>query len=347
MFNMADNEVQINLPLVTVLIPVYNGEKYVQTALKSILNQTYKNLEVLIINDGSTDGSHQIIVSTEDERIRYVHNKKNLKLITTLNLGFDLAKGKYIARMDADDIAEPERIAKQLEFMESNPEIGISGTWFKTIGNRNSIGKYPADHNSIKYTALYQCPFLHPSVMIRTSVLRNHRFYYDSEYPHAEDFELWGRMAEVTKMANIPEVLMNYRHHESNISALENPTQRKNSSLIKQSFYAQMGVTATENDMDLFEKMNHQVRTLSTDELNRLGKMLTSCVVGNRKGKYLYPGWFDQTIAAKWLETCSNHTYYGWFIWQTYWKFSGLRVKPLSVKSTVKFLIKVLLRKKQ
>ena len=119
---------------VTVLMPVYNGEMYLREAIDSILHQTFTDFEFLIINDGSTDNSETIILSYDDSRIRYEKNDSNLKLIATLNKGIELAKGKYIVRMDADDISIPDRIEKQVAFLEKNPDVGICGSWFTAFG---------------------------------------------------------------------------------------------------------------------------------------------------------------------------------------------------------------------
>src|SRR5436190_1597301 len=120
----------INMPLVTVLLPCYNGELYIEEAVRSMMNQTYSNLEILIIDDFSSDNSNSILtrLATEDKRIRLVRNESNLKLIKTLNKGLGLATGIYIARMDADDISLPERIEKQMNFMLANPDMDLCGT---------------------------------------------------------------------------------------------------------------------------------------------------------------------------------------------------------------------------
>ncbi len=122
-------------PKVTVLMPVYNAEKYLKTAIESILKQTFSDFELLIINDGSTDGSEEIIRSFNDKRIRLFNNEQNLGIIKTLNKGLNLAKGEYIIRMDADDISLPDRLELQVKYMEENPGIGISGTQARIFGD--------------------------------------------------------------------------------------------------------------------------------------------------------------------------------------------------------------------
>ncbi|MFT5919102.1 MAG: glycosyltransferase involved in cell wall biosynthesis, partial [Granulosicoccus sp.] len=144
------------IPLVTVLLPVYNAEKFLEQAIRSVLDQTFTEFEFLIINDGSTDRSEEIIVSFNDSRIRYIKNETNLKLIKTLNKGIEFASGKYIARMDADDISLPTRFEQQVALLEKQPEIGVCGTnciIFTTKGEE-SPSQYASDNDEIKFNML-------------------------------------------------------------------------------------------------------------------------------------------------------------------------------------------------
>ncbi len=210
-------------PFVSVIMPVFNGEKYLNEAIESILNQTYTNFEFIIINDGSTDTSEEIILSYKDSRIVYIKNPENYKLIQTLNIGFSLAKGRYIARMDADDISHPDRLQKQVQFLELNKDYGLIGSGVNLFhGANKSQLLYHTDHASLKFALAFYCPFIHPSVMIRSSVLHNIDCVFDANYVHAEDYELWTRLAFKTKMANLPEYLLDYRLHASQISSQYN-----------------------------------------------------------------------------------------------------------------------------
>ena len=209
-----------NNPKVTVLMPVYNGEKYLREAIDSILNQTFTDFEFLIINDGSTDSSVEIINSYDDSRIRLIHNEKNLKLVASLNKGMDLARGKYIARMDCDDISLPDRIEKQVIFMDENPDIVVTGTWVENIdinGDFINIVKPPVggDMESLYWRP---SPLIHPSVMMQKNIIEKYK--YDLAFMHAEDYELWLRISKKYKIDNIPEVLLKYRIHNCNISKI-------------------------------------------------------------------------------------------------------------------------------
>ena len=209
-----------NLSLVSVIMPVYNGAMYLNEAITSILDQTYTNFEFIIINDGSTDDSEEIILSFDDSRIIYIKNPENYKLIKTLNIGFSLAKAKYIARMDADDISHPDRLQKQVQFLDENQEYGLIGTGVNLLhGANKSQLLYHTDHASLKFALAFYCPFIHPCVMIRKSIVENMEVVFDERFVHAEDYELWTRLAFKTKMANLPECLLDYRVHDAQISS--------------------------------------------------------------------------------------------------------------------------------
>lgn len=202
---------------VTVLMPVYNGAKYLREAIESILNQTFSDFEFLIMNDGSTDESVTIINSYHDPRICLAHNERNLGLIHTLNRGMERAGGEYIARMDCDDISLPDRLSKQVALMERHPEIGVCGTWIQYFMGRDDIIRLPVNHHEIKASLPTVCPIAHPTAMLRTSLVKNNGLYYSHDYPHAEDYEMWFRAAEITHLANIPEILLKYRIHPGQI----------------------------------------------------------------------------------------------------------------------------------
>lgn len=192
-------------------MPVYNGEKYLNEAIDSILNQTFTDFEFIIINDGSTDRTEEIILSYTDERIRYIKNDSNLKISETLNKGIALAKGKYIARMDADDISHPERLAIQVGFMNANPEVDVCGTWIETFGVRKEVWKYPVTHEEIKAGLLFNSSLAHPAVLFRKKVFDCYR--YQAENNGAEDYHLWVELIDNVVFMNIPEVLYKYRLH--------------------------------------------------------------------------------------------------------------------------------------
>lgn len=206
------------MPKISVVMPVYNtDEKYLREAIESILNQTYKNFEFIIINDGSTNDAEDIILSYRDSRILYIKNEQNLGLIKTLNKALYMAKCEYIARMDSDDISLPTRFEKQVDFLDKNPDVDILGTWFNCIP-RNRVIETLSKDKEIKECMLVNSNNIgHPTVTFRKSLIERFGIKYDEKYSYAEDYALWLSLIDKVKFANIPEILLNYRIHSNSV----------------------------------------------------------------------------------------------------------------------------------
>jgi len=215
------------MTLVTVLMPVYNGERYLREAMESILCQTYPYFEFLIVNDNSSDSSEAIIQSYTDDRIRYLKNEKNLGITKTLNNTIPECRGKLIARMDCDDIAHRERIEKQVAFLKKNLDVAMVGCWYtvrNTYTHKDSIVKRYTDDEAIRLHMLFRNQFLHPGIMIRTGVLKKMCY---QDVSTCEDYDLFVRVMHKYKVANLPEILMLYRWHGTNISLVNQPQLRR------------------------------------------------------------------------------------------------------------------------
>jgi len=202
---------------ITVILPVYNCAAYVALAIESILNQTFTNFELLIIDDASTDHTLKIVKSYTDERIRWFTKEKNSGQVDSLNFGIEHSKGKYVAIMHGDDYSLPERLAAQFEFMEAHPEIGLCGSWYR-IMNEATAFRLPLTHDELKLQLIFTCPFSHPTVMLRRATLEQKKLRYQPGFTVSEDYDLWIRMAAVTTMANVPEILLEYRDHPAQAS---------------------------------------------------------------------------------------------------------------------------------
>ena len=216
-------------------MPVYNGEKYLCEAIDSILNQTFTDFEFLIIDDGSTDNSLEIIKSYQDPRIRLVQNFINKGLPYSLNSGILLSKSEYIARMDCDDISLQNRLEKQVKFLDNNPEIGILGSYFILMTKENKksyIKTVPISDLEIRYKCLFESPFGHPTVIFRREVFEKNFLNYDTQLNAIEDYGLWTKILDYTKGANIAIPLVYYRIHNQNISHKYKDEQIKNHILI-------------------------------------------------------------------------------------------------------------------
>lgn len=231
-------------PMISVIMPVYNQQNFVGPAIESILGQTYSDFELIIFDDGSTDDSLKIIQSYDDPRIRVVWGKGNRKLVPPLNDGLRMARGKYVARMDSDDISLPTRFEEQVSFLETHPDVDICGTFFRTIGRGiNYVASYPIEHNDIKLALMFFCSFAHPAIMIRRSTILEKKLFYDEAFLYAEDYDLWSRMAwEGGVFYNIPKVLLRYRVGKFHISSVHGGRQKQLTHQIVARNFVQFGL---------------------------------------------------------------------------------------------------------
>lgn len=206
------------IPKVSVVLPVYQTpETYLRETIESILVQTYTNFEFLILDDCPEKSVESIVKSYSDKRIRYYKNTQNLGIASSRNKLIDLSQGEYLAVIDHDDIALPERLQKQVSFLDSHPKVGVVGTWYERFPNKK-INKKFIVNSQIERDLMFNCSILHPSSMIRKAVLVENNIRYEPEFTPAEDYALWCRLIGKTEFANIPEVLQRYRDYEKNTS---------------------------------------------------------------------------------------------------------------------------------
>ena len=296
----------MSVPTITVLMPVFNAEQYLRQAIESILNQTFSDFEFLIINDGSTDNSEQIILSYYDNRIRYVKNTENIKLIATLNKGIELSRGKYIARMDADDISKPHRLQTQFNFMEANKAVAICGSWFETIGNKEVIVKYAEHHNDIVLKMLYQCHFCHPTVIIRREMINTSDIKFDPKFIHAEDYDFFVRVGKKFQLANIQEALLKYRVHSQSVSTQYKDIQEQNSIIIKRQLFNSIGVDVTTKEIDLYRAISQYEYRSDETFIQEAKLFLEKLTKANDSSKVIEVNFLRRKMGEFWFNVVNN-----------------------------------------
>jgi glycosyltransferase involved in cell wall biosynthesis len=242
----------MNCPLVSVIMPVYNSSKYLKDAINSILSQSYKNIELVIVNDGSTDLSRDIILSYSDPRIRLFENERNSGIVYSRNKGLQEARGKYIANLDSDDIALPGRIEKQVDFLENHADYGMCGTFFFTMDHNGKLLKkrrFPTDHTKIKTFLILGNCFCNSTVMIRAELAKELK--YIEQYYVGEDYELFYRISKITKVANLPFYGTGYREHDSNISNAKLSEMLAIVNKINGQILIDLNIRVSETDMEI------------------------------------------------------------------------------------------------
>ena len=329
-------------PKITVLMPVYNGELYLQDSIESILGQTFRNFEFLIINDGSTDRSHEIISSYKDSRIRLLDNRSNLKLIATLNKGLDMARGEYVARMDCDDVSLPQRLDKQVHYMEAHSDIGICGTWVETFGGgQRSYLRHPTNPKDIKASLFFDSFLAHPTVMMRLSALNSNNLRYDPQDLHAEDYGLWVKSSFCFPLANIPAVLLKYRISSASIGQLHGEKQRETVLAIHRRNLDRLGIRVDERNlfihkMAFFPPGKIEDRQLISDINEWFGALSQA-----NRGLDVYPEPnFSMVLARKWFAVCYAAAGLGIWTWQMFADSPLASWLDVSVKDKIRFFLK-------
>ena len=335
-------------PKVTVVIPVYNREKYVGEAIESILGQTFRDFELLVIDDGSTDRSQEVVRSYHDPRIRLVCNASNEGIPRTRNTGIHLARGEYLAFLDSDDWAYPERLAKQVAFLDGHHNYAAVGTWIIWMDEEGRslrrIKRKPVLPDEIAAQRLFQQGIENSTSMARTAVLR--AYEHREEFDISSDFDLWARIAAHHKLATLPDVLARRRMHSGRITEERAHRVKEGRLAIYATQLRALGVAFTNTDLErhfLLRSMRKQRFAPDFIYLEWAEKWLLQLQEANQQARCYPEPAFSEMLGRLWLKVC----WYAspklrWAVWRCFWKslsrrgvWAGLR-KPFSLY-TAKF----------
>lgn len=281
----------------SVLMSVYNNEKYLKQAIESILKQSFSDFEFLIIDDGSTDNSREIIERYNDKRIKLIVNDRNLNLASSLNEGLRLAKGEYIFRMDADDISLPERLEKQISFMDKNKDIVLSGGSVKIIGSKK-IWRYPLNSDICFFNLLFANSFAHPTVVLRKNFFIENNILYNINFLRCQDYELWTRVSRLGQMSNIKDIVLFYRTSELSIRN-HMQTGQEYPAKIRREQLKILGVNFSDDEYLLHQKISLGVK-LSIYEIFLARHWFKKIKHANRKTN-IYPKSFNNFLDYKYI----------------------------------------------
>lgn len=281
----------------------YNGQAYIKEAITSILNQTFSDFELLVIDDGSTDQTVSIVKSFDDERIKLHRNEENIGLTKSLNKGLKLARGEYIARMDDDDVSLPQRLEMQVKFMDENQDVGACGSWLQIIddtGEPTNVYETSSDHDEIVGMFLFHNAIFHPSVIIRKATLDEHKLSYDESFETTQDYDLWQRLSMVSRLANIPEALVKRRKHVKSISSNRRELQQNNADRVRFKLLKELGIDPTDEEAALHRQIANYEHATTLEYFQRAEGWLTRLWQSNHKRKLFPEEGFTTVIKKKW-----------------------------------------------
>lgn len=338
-------------PLVSVLMPAYNREKYIGEAIESVLAQTYTHWELIIVDDGSTDRTAEIVKSyqAKDKRIILYQFAENKGIPYARNQCLALAKGEYLANLDSDDIALPERLEKQVKFMEENPEVGICGSKYVFIDDKNrKINEafyMPTENEEIKVNLfLYQAHVFNTTLLIKKRVIKNVK--YRLNYNYAQDLKFYADMFHLTKFANLDEILVSYRLHKTKVSVLAKQEQLSFAKQAIQSLLENLKFSMSNTEITTHLKFVFNEIPQNIDFFKNLIVWLEKLVFYHNPKE----GIFDQVllkqkVSQMWLKLCLSNTSLGWKVWWIYHK-SKLKDFKIGKKNQLLFLMDCILKRK-
>lgn len=325
-------------PLISVIMAVYNGEEYLGEAIASVLNQTLQDFEFIIINDGSTDNTAAILdhYLQTDNRIRVV-TQTHQGLPRTRSLGCRLAQGRYIAWADADDICLPERLAKQIGFMETQPAVGVCGTWVETIGEHaGRVWRYPTDDATIRCSLLFESVLANPSVIMRQDLFPIIGLY-DTSYASAEDYDIWVRASAHCTLANLPQVLVLYRLHRAQVTQLARDLTLSNAGRVRLAQLERLGLQPNAEEFAFHEVLCAGPFQATDEFIARTHTWLSKLQAANqRQGLYPEPA-FSNVLGKRWFLVCRAAISLGWQAWHTFWQSPLGKKANLRLETKIKF----------
>lgn len=264
-------------------MPVYNCESFIEESVESILNQTITDFEFLIIDDSSTDKTVARIKSYDDPRINLIQKPVNTGYVDSLNLGLSFARGKYVARMDGDDISVSERFAKQFAYMEENEQVVVCGSLCYRMGE-NRIIYAPENHETIKLALLRENALVHPSVMMRKEALNKLSTVYDVDKEPAEDYDLWVRLVPIGKLHNLQEVLLNYRVHDNQVTKKRKDQQLMNAASCRIKLLSYLNFEFSTKERDVFRNIFIGKNGTSFNEIEIFQQLKEKLALANKDG---------------------------------------------------------------
>ena len=289
-------------PKISVFMPVYNGENFLRQSIQSILEQTFTDFELIIVDDASTDGSLAVIQSFTDPRIRVYPLPTNQGPGVVQNQAFLLATGKYLALMDCDDISLPDRLARQVSFLDSHENVGVCGTWYECFGSLSEVRTPPIEHEDIDTLMPFWDPIANPTAMVRRDLIEHFQLRYVAGPAH--DYGLWARLAPLTRLHNLPEVLLKYRVHAGQVSSTRTVTQNANADKVRKILLQDLGLSPGPEEMDLHSRMGRGETFADYETLKRAGRWLSCLYHINLERHRYHPRAWERVLAKVWFRSC-------------------------------------------
>ncbi len=294
------------MPELSIIMPLYNTEMYVAQAIQSLLSQTYTDFELIIVDDGSTDKSLEIVKSFKDSRIKIMRNQQNQGIVFSRNRGLKEAVGEYIAPFDSDDIAMPDKFRKQIDFLKTHPDFGLIGSWIKMIDENGKFIKKKwrlfAKPEEIPAQLLFRNYFAQSSVVIRREALPVSG--YENGFSFGEDYRMWIDIAKKYKMWNYPECLLLYRVHSKNTTSININNIEKHEKMIFEYSFKFLNIEIDENSASILQLINNEEKIMQIYKLKEIEKFLILVLSRNADLNIYDQKQLQKVVVKRWLKVC-------------------------------------------
>ena len=329
------------MPKISVILPVHNGMPFLSEAIGSVLDQSFHDFECLLIDDGSSDGSQEYFQSLTDQRLSVLVHKQQKGLAASLNEGFELAQGDFIARMDADDICHPQRFKEQIAYLQAHPQVDICGTWARTFGEgREQLWRYPETDSEIKAEMLFASVLVHSSVMLRAATVRSQNIRYEDPLKAAQDYELWSRIQDQVQFANVPKLLMDYRIHPEQVGAISGTTQQRVADEVRERQLERLGLKATAEEKTLHHRIARWDFGVGLDDLGLIEDWLLKLWAMNTESSLYDSGSLSSAIERRWWVACRAQAKEGLTAWRRYHSSRLAKLAPRAFADRTQFFAK-------
>ncbi|WP_202927908.1 glycosyltransferase family 2 protein [Cyclobacterium roseum] len=334
-------------PILSVIMPVYNGEKYLQEAINSVLSQSFTDFELIAIDDGSSDGSKKILNSQSDPRIQVLSNGTNKGISFTRNKGLQMANGEFLAWMDCDDLIAPDRFEKQLAFFNTHPQVGICGTWLTRFGKKKSdVSKSPTDHEVIKAMLLFKPAIWNATAMYRLNWIREAKLAFDPRLAVAEDFDFYWEACRKFPVANLPESLYYYRDSDSSIMKSFDGAEERSFAIhriIYEKSLRELGIVPTEDQLRIHRSIGSTHLFESYASYKEAFNWLLYLKEKNESKKIYHPDAFSEILGDIFFFLSKKSSQVGLPVFFHYLK-EIRKNYPADLYQTIKLLVRCLIR---
>ena len=297
-------------PCVSVVLPVYNAAPYIEATITSILEQTFTDFELLVLDDCSTDDTAARVQSIRDPRLRFIQNPRNLGRAGTDNAALPHVRGQFIAKMDGDDLCHPERLARQVAFLESNSDVNVVGAWIQNFGASTYLNRYPVSPDAAQVLTLFTLPTGNPAVMLRTSLFRDHGLAYDNALRQTEDYDFFARYVRELRVVSLPEALIQYRVlPRTNATKTNILAERATvSDEVRARLLTDWGLVYSARELQVYNTIATLERPLGDVSLSEVEAWLQRLIQYNEEQPLFEPTALRQGLGERWFEVCYSYS---------------------------------------